>query len=116
MYTAANLSWWLALIAMLPAVAFGFLDSYYLRQERLFRKLYEDAIAPETEVPLFSMNTGKYTKHSVYPSCRHRNVLVSPTWLWLYGPMIVVGLILFGIACYQAAGMERVSDLVCNLS
>lgn len=32
-----------AIVALLPALAFWGLDAYYLRQERLFRRLYDDA-------------------------------------------------------------------------
>ena len=41
------------LVAFLPAIVFWILDAYYLRQERLFRKLYEEAAEPKTTVPLF---------------------------------------------------------------
>jgi hypothetical protein len=32
---------WLGFIALVPTVVFGCLDAYYLRQERLFRDLYD---------------------------------------------------------------------------
>jgi hypothetical protein len=38
---ARDSDWKVAAIAMLPTLAFWCLDAYYLRQERLFRKLYE---------------------------------------------------------------------------
>lgn len=44
-----------AAIALLPALCFWGLDSYYLRQERLFRKLY-DAVRSDS-VPSLSMST-----------------------------------------------------------
>jgi len=48
-----NLVW----IAYLPGVAFWVLDGYFLRQERLFRKLY-DRVRGTTEGNIdFSMNT-----------------------------------------------------------
>ena len=56
------------LVALIPAIAFWCLDAYYLRKERLFRKLYDDVrsllvnqagIAIPTE-GLFSMKTSKY--------------------------------------------------------
>ncbi|MDE0668129.1 MAG: hypothetical protein OXI48_03775, partial [bacterium] len=34
---------WILPVAFLPAVAFWGLDGYYLRQERLFRRLYDHA-------------------------------------------------------------------------
>ena len=51
------------MIAFLPALVFWILDAYYLQQERLFRKLYDEAslsTAQKSIVPLFSMATGKY--------------------------------------------------------
>jgi hypothetical protein len=45
-----------AILALLPALGFWGLDAYYLRQERLFRKLY-DSIRTQTADPSFSMNT-----------------------------------------------------------
>lgn len=45
-----------ALIAYVPAVVFWGLDTYYLYQERLFRKLY-DRVRSENGKSDFSMNT-----------------------------------------------------------
>jgi hypothetical protein len=53
-----------AIFALLPALVFWGLDAYYLRTERLFRKLYdavrgvEGLLRPEP----FSMNTEPYEK------------------------------------------------------
>lgn len=44
-------------VAFLPAVMFWALDGYFLRQERLFRQLYDRVrVLPETEID-FTMNT-----------------------------------------------------------
>lgn len=51
------------MIAFLPTLTFWMLDAYYLRQERLFRKLYDDAANPADTGPSvahFSMSTAKY--------------------------------------------------------
>lgn len=51
------------MIAFLPALVFWVLDAYYLRQERLFRKLHDEASLSTSQnqlVPLFSLSTGKY--------------------------------------------------------
>ncbi len=45
------------LIAFLPIFAFWGLDGYFLRQERLYRKLYDKVIATTPEHIDFSMNT-----------------------------------------------------------
>ena len=53
-----------ALITLLPAGVFWGLDAYYLRQERLFRKLYQtaaDTLAGGTaQVRVFSMDVTPY--------------------------------------------------------
>lgn len=43
-------------LACFPAAMFWALDAYFLRQERLFRKLWDRARAPEAEID-FSMDT-----------------------------------------------------------
>ena len=80
-----------AFLALLPALCFWGLDAYYLRQERLFRKLYE-ALRPfatitiqEPGKQLFSMRTG-CVAHLVKPwFC----TLFSPTIVCLHGPILV---------------------------
>lgn len=53
---------WLALLAMLPAVAFGLLDAFFLRQERLFKELYAQ-VAEQTEGDIsFSMDTRQHER------------------------------------------------------
>jgi hypothetical protein len=47
-------------IALLPTIVFSVLDAYYLRQERLFRKLYDDVRRNPQGVEAFSMNTSSY--------------------------------------------------------
>lgn len=56
----------LILIALIPALIFWGLDAFYLRQERLYRKLYE-AVAQQlrndaaaSSIELFTMNTRSY--------------------------------------------------------
>ncbi len=75
------------LIAYFPVIMFWVLDGYFLRQERLFRKLY-DAVrqADETKID-FSMNTSSYAK-DVSPMM---GVMFSQTLLLFYG--VVLGVI-----------------------
>lgn len=44
-------------IAFLPSVFFWGLDAYYLRQERLFRALYDEVRSPASGIDAFSMDT-----------------------------------------------------------
>jgi len=44
-------------LAFIPALAFWGLDAYYIRQERLFRRLYEGIIKDGSKVEPFSLDT-----------------------------------------------------------
>ncbi len=58
--TVNNPSSYFLAVAIFPTLAFWGLDAYYLRQERLFRKLFEKVAADPESVPPFSMNTSAY--------------------------------------------------------
>ena len=47
-------------LAYFPCTSFWTLDGYFLRQERLYRKLYDDVAAKKINKIDFSMNTIKY--------------------------------------------------------
>ncbi len=87
-------------IAILPAFVFWGLDAYYLRQERLFRKLY-DAVrlggksggtgtaatsGGGTVHDPFSMDTVPFQKEVK----NWRETLLAGTIVWLYLPMILL--------------------------
>ncbi len=57
--SADTSQWAVPLIGLLPAIVFWGLDGYYLRQEKLFRRLY-DAVR-EGGAAEFSMNTSPYS-------------------------------------------------------
>lgn len=86
-------------LAFLPAIAFWVLDAYYLRQERLFRKLYDDICAKndetlQSEGP-FSMNT----KHFEDKVETWRDTMkLSP--LKLFYIMIILTIIVLAIAVF----------------
>ncbi|MFF4146192.1 hypothetical protein ACFY0A_33655 [Streptomyces sp. NPDC001698] len=83
---AANRSSWrIGVMAVVPIVGFWMLDSYYLRQERLFRALYEDARKPGTTIDLFSMNVSPYRG-----TIKWRAVVVSHTMVNFYGLLVAV--------------------------
>ncbi|MDP9514741.1 hypothetical protein [Pseudomonas protegens] len=46
-----------AFIAFLPIIVFWWLDSYYLKQERLFRELYKAVVGDDPRVVRYSMDT-----------------------------------------------------------
>ncbi len=117
-YAAAHLTWWMALVALLPAVAFAGLDAFYLRQERLFRALYRGVSQEYTPVPMFEMDTRCYTNKEAFPSCRYwgkTGVLRSPSWLLLHSMIVAVGLVLLGVALFQAAGTAELAQCIRNI-
>ncbi len=58
--SAADSNRWFVLIAYLPTLMFWFLDAYYLRQERLFRKLF-DHVRVQDGPSDWTMNTAPFT-------------------------------------------------------
>ena len=79
-------------IGVLPAIVFWLLDAYYLRQERLFRCLYDDVrqdIVIEksgtSNGELFNMDTSKYKSNKPY----WRDALWGKT-VWLIPAMIIL--------------------------
>lgn len=83
--------------ALLPIVTFWGLDAYYLRQERLYRKLY-DAVRKASQSELdrnpFSMDIAQFKDHVAtwWKTCWSRSVV------WLYGPMALLVLTVSSLA------------------
>ena len=59
---AANTSPLFVYLAYFPTFMFWALDAYFLRQERLFRKLYDHVRTSEEAAGDFSMNTQPFAK------------------------------------------------------
>jgi hypothetical protein len=72
-------------VPTLPVVAFWLLDGWYLRQERLFRRLYDEVRLKEGATD-FSMDTRAFRK-AVGPVMQ---VAFSRTLLLFYGPVLLV--------------------------
>jgi len=68
-------------IAFLPVASFWLLDGYFLRQERLYRKLYDSVRKLEEENIDFSMNTADFVADINSWFC----VCLSNTLLIFYG-------------------------------
>lgn len=76
------------LITYVPIVIFWGLDAYYLRQERLYRKLYDKVRKQRDNEIDFSMN-------AVLPEFKtektsYLNTLLSVTELWFYLPLALL--------------------------
>ncbi|WP_327409899.1 hypothetical protein OG458_28525 [Streptomyces sp. NBC_01281] len=80
----------LAIASAIPVIGFWFLDFFYLRQERLFRKLYDAVSRGDSAIPLFSMEVAAYRA-----LIKKREVLFSPTLYLFYAPLLAVNLAVF---------------------
>ncbi|MER6191621.1 hypothetical protein [Streptomyces cyaneofuscatus] len=93
-----NLSWKIATTGIVPIVGFWLLDSYYLRQERLFRKLYDDVRKPDSGVEAFSMDISPYS-----PQVTWSKVIRSHTVVNFYGTLLLVAAVFAVGAAVRAA-------------
>lgn len=81
-------------LAYFPAVAFWLLDAHYLRQERLFRKLYDRVrVLDEVDVD-FSMNTSVVEKEVASWSAVAFSVTIATFHGVVIGSILVVMLVL----------------------
>lgn len=76
------------LLVLLPATAFWGLDAYYLRQERLFRLLYDEIRLAKNDdlskLDPLSMKTDRFEKD--VPGWL--KTMVSPSIVWLHGVVV----------------------------
>jgi hypothetical protein len=102
-FAVANSNWQIAAIGLLPIIAFWGLDAYFLRQERLFRCLYDDVRRSDSEVEPFSMNVTGY-RTVARPWWR---TLFSNTLLAFYAVILLVGLILtLAVALHEPSSKQ----------
>lgn len=85
-FATSHLSWQIASLGLLPPALFWFLDSYFLWQERLFRKLYTGVASGKESIPVFSMDPSRYKGSHSWNSA-FRSVTLVP----FYGALIIVG-------------------------
>ena len=72
-------------VAFFPVLMFWILDAYFLRQERLFRKLYDNVRATNESSIDFSMNTLPFTSQvASWP-----RVAISQTLFIFYGAIVL---------------------------
>jgi hypothetical protein len=73
-------------ITYLPSIAFWILDGFYLRQERLFRKLYNSIIDPKSKIPKYSMDTSIFNEsvETLSRTCFSISVLL------FHGPIFLI--------------------------
>ncbi|SCF03276.1 hypothetical protein [Micromonospora mirobrigensis] len=89
-FEAKDPNWRMALTTFLPVVAFWLLDSYFLRQERLFRRLYDDVRRKDSSTEPFSMDVRPYQR-----AVRLSAVVRSRTMVIFYGVLFVLAVVFF---------------------
>lgn len=62
----------LVLIAYVPLIAFWLLNGFFLKQERMYRKLYEEVIKDENKIEPFSLNAKIFDSQ-----CKVQSVLIA---------------------------------------
>lgn len=75
--------WLYTFVLVIPSLAFWHLDAYYLRQERLFRYLYDDVRTAAVEP--FAMAIQQYKGR-----CTHWEVLTAASVVGVHGVVIIV--------------------------
>jgi hypothetical protein len=88
----------LAATGLVPILAFWFLDGLFLRNERLYRRLYDDTRRADTAVALMSMDVGPYMKQD---RMTWASATFSATLSLFYG-----GLVLVDVALIVAVGLR----------
>ena len=82
---------WIVLTFLIPVIGFWILDGYFLWQERLFRKVYDEI--RKQEATDFAMNL---MKHKNKPKCKWKDSTLSVTLNIFYGIEI---LFVLGVFC-----------------
>jgi hypothetical protein len=103
-FAVSHLNPWIALVGLMPTLAFWWLDAYFLRAERLFRCLYDDVRDPGKAIEPFSMDVGPYRadKYSAY-----RKVIFSSTLRVFYGTLLLVGIVIFASSLIHQAAAPK---------
>ncbi len=75
------------LVAYIPVIIFWFLDTYYLKQEHLYIRLYNDVRQRKEKEIDFSLNAAYY---DTKPISEYLNCLMSKTEIWFYLPLALL--------------------------
>ncbi|MFE7560064.1 hypothetical protein [Kitasatospora sp. NPDC057500] len=76
-FSANSKSWKLAAAGVVPLVGFWILDAYFLRQERMYRMLYDDVRKPNSSIDPFSMDARPYKARVNWYKVLFSNTLVN---------------------------------------
>lgn len=86
----------LALVAAMPALAFWVQDTYFLRQERAFRAMFDDVVAKK--IPGFQIKPAPYAKRQSW------RVAWSISLAAFYGSIIVVSVLVWATLALTTEG------------
>lgn len=89
-FAVQNEEWVFSALGVLAVLVFWLLDAYYLRHERLFRELYNDARLSTSTVQEFSMDTTPYS--GKVP--RVPLIALTTSQVGLHGVLFLLGLII----------------------
>ncbi len=92
-FAVKGTSWQVAATGLMPVLIFWGLDAYFLRQERLFRSLYDQVRQRNPRIEPFSMNAAAYTSEAA----SWGRTLASPTLAPFYGPVFIIGILLTAV-------------------
>lgn len=95
-------------IALFPILLFWWLDAFFLYQERLFRKLYNDVTSKDNSSITYSMNNTIYKNNSdtIFKAA------LSKTLLCFYGLMLLALIVL--LVSYLFSNLEYVTIWINN--
>lgn len=83
--TARQPNWKVSAVGLIPTIAFWLLDGYFLRHERMFRRLYDEARRIDSPVEHFSMDVSPYLA-----AVSRSATVFSTTLLIFYAPLMLV--------------------------
>lgn len=87
-YALTKPAWPVAVVGLLAIAMFGLVDANYLRQERLFRHLFDEARLERIDV--YVMDTLAYRAAD---RCTWPSVVRSWSVRWFYGPIVLAGIV-----------------------
>jgi hypothetical protein len=85
--SASQKSWAVAGAGVVPLLCFWFLDAHFLRQERLYRRLYDAARRADSAIEVLSMDVRPFR-----PDAPLRRAVLSDTLSLFYGALLVADL------------------------
>jgi hypothetical protein len=85
-------AWGLAAMGVLVSGIFWYLDSFYLRGERMHRRLYDDARLADGAIPPFSLDTRRY-----HGQVSRLGTFLSVTLVTFYVMPIAIGVVVIAV-------------------